>query len=84
MSATPVRPDPLISPEDRKKLPDYLKMVAEGYARGPKAMWDMPGAMWGMAVRQLPDHQQELLKKLPKIPTLFSVDIRVRKPEQQP
>lgn len=65
------------------RWPDYIKMVLEGYQKGPKAMWDLPGAMWGMAIRQLPDSHQALLKKLPKmpqIPTLFSVDVKVRNP----
>lgn len=85
MSPTPIKPDPVITQEDLQNMPANFKMMLEAYTRGPKAIWDMPGAVWGMAVRQLPDKHQEMLKKLPKIPqipTLFAVDVKVRKPDQ--
>lgn len=87
MSATPIKPDPIFTQEDLAKLPGNIKIMLEGLRHGPKAAWDMPSALWDMAVRQLPDSTQEKLQKLPRLPQLprwFAVDMKVIKPEQQP
>lgn len=68
-----MKPDPLITQEDIKRLPEHIKTIMEGWAAMPKALSEMPGAAWGMLARQLPDSHQEALKKLPKLPS-FSVN----------
>lgn len=81
MSAIPVKPDPLITEEEIRKLPDNLQMIREGWAASPKAMSKMPAAAWEMIVRQLPDDQQDALKKwqqLPRLPKMFSLNVQVK------
>ena len=81
MSPEPIRPDPIMSQEDIQKLPEHFKMVQEGWAAGPKAMADMPKAMWEMTVRQLPDKHQAMFKKLSHLQSQFGLNLR-RQPQE--
>jgi hypothetical protein len=57
-------------------MPEYLSMVKEGVTNTPKALHDMPGAVLGMLVRQLPDKHQEHLKELSKLVPKLDVDVK--------
>lgn len=76
MSPVPLKPDPLISHEDMQRMPEYFGMIKEGVTNGPKALHDMPGAVLGMLVRQLPDKHQEHLKELGKLVPKVAVDVK--------
>jgi hypothetical protein len=85
MSATLPKPDPLFTAEAMAKWPQEFKDWQEAWAAAPKAAWDMPGAMWQMVARQLPQEHQDKVAKLgkllhPKLALLPSVSITKREP----